>query len=265
MSKNVLFSYYSGVITYKDGSNKDGSTTETNIGLINQDQLKDRFIADIIKDASIADGKIPKKTLNSIFQNCFLDYKGISNYETVLTELSDEVRANILKPNNEEILGNVFKKEQTVVSNMLKTSTVGSNIKISNATHILWESGFGAEELCIDPNFFKIGTPASILDSINKGPPTTWFPEKNNGILKFDEKFTERLGFPKGMTWECQTTNVEGVFNVTINYGNDELTGKVSLSDRGVFQKYCKGNKEKNAEINEMEINAKKMRITVKN
>jgi len=178
------FSYdeKTNVITWNKNS------IETNIGLIRTDQLQDRFIADIIKDASIPDAPIPKQKLSKIFNECFSDYKNTNNYKYILNELEDYVRETILKPNDEKVYPNVFKKEQTVLSNVLKTSTVGSNIKISNATKIFRESGFKPEEICINTNFVTIGTPAGILDSGDKGEPSEWFPPKQTEI-EFDKFF----------------------------------------------------------------------------
>ena len=230
-----------------NGITCNGTAIETNINLITKDQMQERFIADIIKDASIPTAPISKSTLETIFTNCFKDYTE-TKYKYVLPILERLVREKILKPNNEEILGNI-----------LKTSTVGSNIKISNAKNIFWESGFGAEAVCIDPNVVKIGTPAGILDSNAKGEPTKWFPDNQ---IKFDNSFCERLGFPKGMTWECSNNTNTGEYKVTINYGNNDiLTGNISPTNRDTFIDYREGNEEKNKKIMDMnKIDCKKAR-----
>jgi len=257
----------------QNGITCNGATVETNINLISIDQLQNRFIADIQKDAYVPKPPIKSDILNKIFNDCFLGYTVLPDYKGVLKGLEKYVRETILEPNDEKVLPNVFKKEhtvlseQTILSNVLKTSTVGSNIKISNATKIFRESGFKPEEICINPNFVKIGTPAGILDSGDKGEPSEWFPQTK---IKFDNSFCERLGFPIGTTWECSTTNqLEGNYEVTIKYGKDDsLKDIITPSERGIFEPYRTGNEQKNIKINIMNINsldcteAKKLLVT---
>jgi hypothetical protein len=56
----------------------------------------------------------------------------------------------------------------TELKNILKSSTIGSNTKISDATHVLWESGFNSKDVCRRDDFTRIRTSAATLDPISK-------------------------------------------------------------------------------------------------
>jgi hypothetical protein len=201
------------------------------------DNLRRRFVADIIKDGSIPGSPINTDGLRFIIQNCFgLQFQG--NYHNTLLEID-----RLMPPQ----VNNDF---ETVLKNVLKTSTVGSNTQISDAQYSFWESGFATKNICRRTDVITVGTPASILDSINKEEPQMWFPDPGQQII-FDQAFTARMGFPTGLTWSCTGTQ-PGSYNVTIDYGNQNgiITSEISRGNRGNFQPYSEGNKEKNQIIN---------------
>jgi hypothetical protein len=208
-----------------------------------------RFLCDMVKDAheDPAIGGIVG-ILKALYPGRvgFLEGQPKNQYKNVLHDLENEVFAN---PQIES--------KQTILNNVLKTSTVGSNTRISDATNVFWESGMNPANVCsrADTDLNRIGTPAGILDSLNKGMPGSFFPNKSIKIV-FDQTFTNRLGFIDDLEWSAQDT-AEGKYDVTIKYKDKSdnskevtLAGTVEHpSERGDFSQYVLGNKDKNEKI----------------
>jgi len=199
--------------------------------------LEQRFAADIVKDGSIPGAQIDQTSLRQIIQSCFGITLERGNFHNILDRIEQPLTTN-----------NNITRFETILKNILKTSTVGSNTLISDSQFVFWESGFATKNICrTTPT--TVGTPASILDSINKEEPNIWFPGPGQQIT-FDARFSQRMGFPAGLTWSCQGLE-NGSYNVTINYGNGvEITSPIRRGNRGDFQPYSEGNKEKNMLIN---------------
>ena len=221
-------------------NNKD--INDTNVQFLDKYNLENRFYSDIIKDGSTSIS-IEKGKLFYIFSTCFgynIDNK--YNYKNVLENIDVT-----LKP--------AYEDKETILKNILKTTTVGSNTQISDAKYIFCESGNSADKICRSSGIIKIKTPAAILDSISKADANEYFPGANTKIT-FDELFTSRLGFPPNLTWSCETINADNSeYSVTIQYDNTtSITGNISSSNKGEFQKYLQGNNVKNDQINNMTI-----------
>ena len=227
--------------------------------LLNIDDLQKRFIADIIKDAKVLPN-VPN--INTLIQNtCKFNGRpiSISSYEKILNELNTIVFDNKL-----------IKKNIYEFNNILKISTQGvSNTRISDATDIFWESGFGVNDICRNPKRI-VTTPASLLDTINKQQGNAFFPIEKP--IVFSESFTKRLGFPDNVKWETAPL-IGNSFQVNIVYKNDVSINskvytknekRVSVAERfGAFTPFSKGNELKNIELNKLgnKDNAKTLKI----
>ena len=234
---NIIFGYQDNQIKVKINEQEPTTIEDTNIALLDENNFYKRFQADIVKDANT------KTSITRIAQilGGILDIAVDSNYKRTLDGI-------------DTIIDESTKDNETILKNILKTSTVGSNTQISDAEYVFWESGFASEKICRS-NPEKIGTPASILDTLNKEQPNMYYPQPGTTIT-FNPSFTQRLGFPYELTWSC-SANDDGTFNVTISYvRNGVETNMVSIvspppnHDRGGFSKYSFGNEEKNALIN---------------
>jgi len=208
-----------------DGQNVfvNGTSVTTNISILDQIQLSKRFIADILKDANVAP-TIPdaKGLLRRIFGD-FGDI-GTITYHALLVQLENSVFQNPI------VISNV-----TVLKNVLKTSTVGSNTQISSAEKVFRESGMGYDKVCLNPEKVKtISTIASDLDSLAKGDSDYRYPNPNKTIT-FNNTFTKRLGFPNEVTWSCI-----GDQQVVMNLGNQIVLKGTKLT----LKNYRLGNKE---------------------
>jgi hypothetical protein len=138
--------------------------------------------------------------------------------------------------------------------NILKTSAVGSNIQISDAIRVFWESGFGCRSVCRDPHMRTVKTPAATLDSL----PKQNYDELFNQHVTFDATFTEELGFPPSFTWSTVPNGVgtdESIVNVNFGVGlNMNVNGIINnrIRNHGAFGPLVLGNKDKNININNL-------------
>lgn len=198
-------------------------------------QLEQRLYADIIKDASISKSPVDLGLLKQIIRDCFGYTSEIDNYKVTLTNLETAYQTFI-------------SPKESVLKNILKTSTVGSNTQISDAKYVFWESGFATKNICRDTSVTRIGTPAGMLDTMNKEESNTYFPQEGVKIL-FDESFTKILGFPDNMTWGCKGL-ANNNYNVKIQYSRDiDIKSDISSGNRGNFTQYSLGNAQKNDTI----------------
>lgn len=184
---------------------------ETNVGLLDETQMRMRLLCDFIKDA-LADSKLKMAECKQIITAIYCSGKIVTEPDvdsspspfdqTEINKLLDSDYKNLLAELH-DILDNDpnIKAKTTELINQPKLSTVGSNTKISDAEHVFWESGFGSDLIMRSPNFHNILTPAAIMDPLGKEAPTAYFPMPNLNIV-FDKTFTKRLGFPDTM-WGC--------------------------------------------------------------
>jgi hypothetical protein len=141
--------------------------------------------------------------------------------------------------------------------NILKTSTVGSNIQISDAIRVFWESGFGCRSVCRDPHMRTVKTPAATLDSL----PKQVYDDLFNQHVLFDTTFTEELGFPSLFTWRTAPNGLradESIVDICFD-GGANMTVNATINNRlrnvGAFVPLVLGNKDKNDDINGLPIN----------
>ena len=154
------------MFTSDDGNNLFCNGTQiqdTNINLFTQDEFQERFFADIMKDSQ-TDEKV--SNIKDWLTNC---YSGNSNipkktYEKSLENLEKNVNIPVIKNNI------------TVLKNILKTSTVGSNTKISLADNVFLESGFGSKDIIAVSNYSTFLTPSSKLDPLSKEKAQIYWP-----------------------------------------------------------------------------------------
>ena len=166
-----------------------------NSGGISQEELQNRFYADIVKDGQGA-GTNLIKTMSKIYT-----YSG-GDWQTTLNALEKK-----LFEDNPDI-----NLKTTLLKNILKTSTVGSNTKISDAKNVFWESGMGSENIMATKDPTTIQTPAAQLDSLGKEKAKIYWPERDE--VTFDSAFLEEIGFPARMSWVYKPGSV------TITYSN---------------------------------------------
>ena len=234
-----------------DRINMNGAVVQTGT-LLTTDEFQQRFFCDIIKDS-----QTETKVTNpfALLRTCFPT--NINNIPPTIADYSRilaSMEARLLQDQN--VVDKV-----THLKNILKSSTIGSNTQISDATHVLWESGFNSKDVCRRPDIIRVRTSAATLDPISKDHYDMLFNEN----VAFDAEFTNRLGFPGGITWQTQSLE-EQQSGVTINFGNgQQIQGVVTNSptNRGDFQPYCQGNNTKNAEINILATQSNFVRIII--
>jgi len=214
----------------------------TSHALIKESQL--RFILDLIKDGKEGEGI---SNMKEIIENCFKNSYRVSNYDFFPNYMqiikSFETSAGVRDS---------IEQFQEVLPNILKTSTVGSTMLISDATRVNHESGFDPIKICRG-KFKSFGTAASILDTATKTRVDEWFPRPGQRIT-FDSNFIYSLGLPPGMNWSCRGLAAPGSFHVSINYGNGNIIESDISRDDGLgdFTEYSKGNRLKNNDINDI-------------
>ena len=217
----------------------NGEKIDTNISLFNEGQFQERFFADIIKDGNTIpkiEGIVGK--LKSLYNNN--ENIPLHSYHTVLIQLERQVFDNP-----------TIKKNVDELTNVLRTSTIGSNTQISDAKIVFRESGNSPSSICRKEDLTIVGTPASLLDSAGKGDSDKYFPYEEGQEIIFDNLFTFRLGFPNNLLWKTKYNNNSHIVSITDENGL-ELSGNINMSnkDRGIFGQYVLGNHEKNIVIN---------------
>jgi hypothetical protein len=231
MANNIVFSSNpSGSdLGYLDN---DGTLREipTNISNVSVELLKNRFYADIVKDA-LENPSVKNiiKILNSVWSGQVTISS--NNYKILLDQCENALTLN---PS--------IKNKETELKNILKTSTVGSNTKISMAQNAIWESGMGPEKICMRPNVQIWKTPASDLDTLPKGNPpgVKYWPQNDPNInsITFDSAWHRRLGFPNNVGWSWTKSN-----DVVIQYGNGLSISKADIDNQGGVNIYANANK----------------------
>ena len=215
-----------------------------NSGDISREDFQNRFYADIVKD-----GQGAGPNLTQTMRRIYTQYTG-GDWQRTLNALEKTLFEDNLD----------VKAKTTLLKNIIKTSTVGSNIKISHATNVFWESGFGSAKIMATPidSCEKYQTPAAQLDSLSKEDAEYYWPE---GGVTFDSAFLEKIGFPAGMRWEYNP-GIAGSARggaVTITYSDvSSLVFNVepfwnnatTKDENGVNGKYLAGNNYKNDAIN---------------
>ena len=175
------------ILTDAAGGNHIGSQLNTHS--MNQQDMFERYFSDIVKDSQ-ADFKLTN--VIQILRQCFPNHvasipHNIAGYKVLLERFNNRVFTD----NTEHI---------TLLQNILKTSTVGSNIKISDALWALYESGFGCSSVCRNPGMKTVKTSAATLDSLLKQAYDYLF----NPNVTFGSIFSARLGIPDGFTWRTR-------------------------------------------------------------
>ena len=241
----------------------------TNVDLLDEHEMRKRLLCDLLKDGVATTPSLEtsnfKTMLNKIYcqgqiaieQTSLLTPNEIqefmaSDFHKLLKELDDKLTSD------PTIAG-----QTTSYINQPKLSTVGSNIKISTATHVFWESGFGSKSICAALSFNNILTPAAIMDPIDKEKDVNvFFPLPGTNIV-FDKSFTKRLGFPDTL-WRC--VDYQGKKQVSIQYTqvtqppdilSELFTDKTTKAEIKAlarpFGQYMKGNYEKNKDLTQWE------------
>jgi hypothetical protein len=255
---------------------------ETNVSLLDETQMRMRLLCDFIKDA-LAESPLNRNQCKQIITAIYCSGIIKSEPDVNSSPFNQPEINKLLQSDYKKLLAELenildtapyITAQTTKLINQPKLSTVGSNTKISDAEYVFWESGFGSDLIMRSPNYQNILTPAAIMDPLGKEAPTAYFPMPNLNIV-FDKTFTKRLGFPDTI-WECN--DIEGLSpqvpiakQVSIQYTqlsssstpeilragfipfiNDHIqfTTKPDIK-AGPFGPYLKGNKEKNADINE--------------
>jgi hypothetical protein len=228
-----------------------------------QPQMLQRFFADIVKDSQ-ADSKVTN--VIQILQQCFPNHlnaipANIAGYKVLLQMFDNRVFT--------DNIDNI-----TILKNILKTSTVGSNIKISDALWALYESGFGCSSVCRNPGMQTVKTPPATLDSLLKQAYDYLF----NPNVIFDEHLSTRLGIPDGFTWRTRPAtaadghNWEQKSHVNIRFWNPPPGGAAHAVRSGIINNEANnpdargpfdgingngdimGNKPKNEVINQLNL-----------
>ena len=248
----LTFSADTTNLLFKQLNGTNSTIPDTNFrGLVNDTDLKTRFFADILKDGPGGNGFYTK--IRTIYSP--KGYNPSANWQAPLDVLETHVF------NNESV-----KAKTTLLKNIIKTSTVGSNIKISHATNVFWESGFGSAKIMATPidSCEKYQTPAAQLDSLGKEDATNYWPTEYG--VTFDSAFLEAIGFPAGMRWEYNPggggsarggavtitySDVSSlIFNVKPGWNNEK-----TKRENGANDKYLEGNNSKNTAIMNTSIN----------
>jgi hypothetical protein len=239
---------------------------ETNVNLLDETAMRRRLLCDIIKDA-LVDSKLNMNQCKQIITAIYCSGNIVSEpdvnslpspfNQTEINKLLQSDYKNLLAE-LENILDNAphITAQTTKLINQPKLSTVGGNTKISDATHVFWESGFGSDLIMRSKGYTNILTPAAIMDPLNKEAANAYFPPAHLNIV-FDKTFTKRLGFPDTM-WGCfsgvvqiQYTQLNNSNQVVLSHPFSINTTKaeVKASHLSQFAEYVKGNKEKNQAI----------------
>lgn len=191
---NVFSIGANGNIILTDAAGNIHIRSQLNTQSMDAAAMVERFFDDIVKDSQ-ADFKL--QDVIQILRACFPNHAGagagggvspipatIAGYKVLLERFAERVSTD----NNENI---------TILQNIVKTSTVGSNIKISDALWALYESGFGCSSVCRNPGMKTVKTSAATLDSLLKQAYDYLF----NPNVTFNNIFSDRLGIPDGFTW----------------------------------------------------------------
>ena len=233
-----------------ESNNYDINVFDGNDTLLNVNDLQKRYYADLMKDMNEGglDGNQIVRVVNTVY--------GLRGADTVPNNAWYHSIIDRLNGNLED---QAILDKTTELKNILKSSTVGSNTQITNATNVFYESGMNYQNICIKPkdDIHLIFTPASMLDTAGKTQDnrTMFWPTVP---VRFTPSFTTAMGFPPEVSWGCEPTADSGGFVVTIDYGSTSaganrdrvITSLVNPGNRGGFENYSKGNKEKNADIN---------------
>jgi hypothetical protein len=199
---------------------------QLNTHSMTQQQMLQRFFADIVKDSQ-ADFKLAN--VIQILHHCFPNHvnaipANIAGYKVWLQMFDNRVFT--------DNIDNI-----TILKNILKTSTVGSNIKISDALWALYESGFGCSSVCRNPDMQTVKTPPATLDSLLKQSYDVLF----NPNVTFDEHLSTRLGIPDGFTWRTRPATAADVANwdqksiVNIRFWNPPPGGAADAEREGMI------------------------------
>jgi hypothetical protein len=159
---------------------------ETNVNLLDETAMRRRLLCDIIKDA-LVDSKLNMNQCKQIITAIYCSGNIVSEpdvnslpspfNQTEINKLLQSDYKNLLAE-LENILDNAshITAQTTKLINQPKLSTVGGNTKISDATHVFWESGFGSDLIMRSPKYHNILTPAAIMDPLNKEAANAYFP-----------------------------------------------------------------------------------------
>jgi hypothetical protein len=223
--------------------------------------MQGRSFCDIVKDSQ-AETKV--NNIIAILQRCFGNVTGIpANIAAYKTELH----------RYDEAVTTALQRFITVYKNILKTSTVGNNLQISDAKYAFSESGMACKTVCRDPAMKTVKSSAATLDSLLKSAYDLLF----NPFLKFDVSFTRGLGIPGGLQWSSRpTTDARKSSLVTIQFETpppgvaaaaaNTISGEVdneanSALARGLFNGVHPGNGDvmgndlKNIKVNQLSRN----------
>lgn len=224
---------------------------------IEPNMLENRFFWDIIKDANAGKNKI--NNIEKVLKDCFPQSSIQTGWQTGLHDLDTKIF---------DFVENIGEIDNVYIH--VKSSTDGqSNMKLSYANYVFYESGMGSDKL-VHNNPDKIGSSAATLDPASKQEINKLF----NYNLEFDSTFTSNLGFPPDIRWDTKdlssatnsapTPETQCSSQVNINFGKDLLVdgivqnkcGTANTSSltpsqqQGNFAELCLGNNEKNKKIN---------------
>ena len=233
-----------------------------------------RLLADIKKD-SLAPPPIGSDRLNDLFSTMFSGDPYIPDVTTIATGGQDYIKK---LDAIEDDINALMEGEEIFQLNVLSHDLV--NACASNAIYVFPETGLSPSKAVTDPQFV-IRTAAGYLDPGSGSSEIThlYMPKEIN----FNDEALQRVGFPDGMNWLCQVPTqfalappslvkkdtkpqvpaVTGgpgtdIYTVKIEYpssgGNVIATGNInmigSIEPGSVLEQLCKGNAEKNSEIN---------------
>ena len=246
----------------------------TNVDVLTEQDMRMRLLCDLLKDGVATTPSLETAKFKTMLKKIYCQGQIVKEQKTIL---SDEQLDAFMKGDFHKLLKELDDKltsyptiagQTTSYINQPKLSTVGSNIKISTATHVFWESGFGSKSICQASSFNNILTPAAIMDPLDKEKDAKdFFPEwgSNSVDIVFHKSFTKRLGFPDTL-WACiddtqgakqvdiQYTQVLGQEEDILSHLFTENTTKEEVKDeKGEFGNYIKGNYEKNIELEKKE------------
>ena len=232
---------------------------QSNIDYLTKEDYIRRFYCDVIKDSQETP---PINNILNVLVQCIpppvlapppvpppvppLIPPNIGQYHIILQQLEQAV--------NQRSTAQI-----TEYKNILKTSTVGSNIQISDAEYVFWESGFGCRSVCRNQRMKTVKTSAATLDSL----PKQSYDDTFNPYVTFSASFTQALGFPTGFEWTTQPNGFHAdESRVTINFDGvaANVVGSV-VNNRirnigAAFTPYVLGNRDKNQNINGRPLNA---------
>lgn len=239
--------------TYGNGVNAVSQLVQSNIIFLNKNNYLQRFYCDIIKDSQ---ENPPIGTILNVLNQCIPPPPPspipptIAQYHSILEQLDRTVIQQC-------------ESQITEYKNILKTSTVGSNIQISDAEHLFWESGFSCRSICRNPRMKTIKTPAATLDSL----PKQSYDDLFNPYVKFTSFFSTELGFPTGFEWQTVPNANQNESDVTITFGagmvESHSINNLNRNIRG-FAPFVLGNRDKNHSINNLNIGVQADRDRIK-